>query len=108
VNEQTIFDIQAELCRAMGNPLRMEIMHLLRTRPLSVNDIASATHQHQATISRNLTKLRNAGIVVSRREGANIFYQVANPKLMRACDMMREVLNEQVGEWSKLIESHEE
>jgi DNA-binding transcriptional ArsR family regulator len=108
MRNQTIFEIQAELCRAMGNPLRMKIMHLLRDRPMNVNDIASITHTHQATASRNLTVLRNAGIVMAHREGTNIIYQVANPKIMSVCDMMRDVLTEQIGERSKLMDETNE
>lgn len=108
MNHEKIFEIQAGLCRAMGNPLRMEIMHLLRNGPLNVGDIASATHSHQATISRNLTILRNAGVVTTRRNGNNILYQVANPKLMSVCDLMREALMEQIGKQSQLIDFHEE
>ena len=81
MGNQTIFEIQAELCRAMGNPLRMEITHLLRARPMNVNDIASATHAHQTTISRNLATLRNARIVVAHRAGTNAIYQVAISKI---------------------------
>jgi ArsR family transcriptional regulator len=108
MSEHTIFEIQAELCRAMGYPLRMEIMHLLRAGPMTVNDIASATHTHQATISRNLTTLRNVGIVMAHRDGTNIIYQVANPKIMNVCDMMREVLSEQIGERSRLMDRTDE
>ena len=108
MSKEKIFGIQAELCRAMGNPLRMEIMHLLRAGPMNVNDIASATHSHQATISRNLATLRNAGIVVAHRDGTNAIYQVANPKIMSVCDLMREVLNEQMGERSKLLDETNE
>jgi len=108
VSHEKIFEIQAELCRAMGNPLRMEIVHLLRNGTLNVNDIASAVEQHQATVSRNLTILRNAGIVVTHREGNNILYQIANPKLVDVCDLMRDVLMEQIGERSKLLGVDEE
>jgi ArsR family transcriptional regulator, virulence genes transcriptional regulator len=104
MTHEKIFEIQAELCRAMGNPLRMEIMHLLRAEPMNVNDIASATHTHQATVSRNLSTLRNAGIIIVHREGTNAIYQIANPKIMSVCDMMREVLTEQIGERSKLMD----
>ncbi len=104
MSKQTVFEIQAELCKAIGNPLRMEILHLLRDRPLSVSEIASATGQDQTTISRNLATLRNAGVVVSQREGNNILYRIANPKLMRICDSMREVLSEQIGERSRLMD----
>ena len=105
---EKIFEIQAELCRAMGNPLRMEIVHLLRNGPLNVNDITSAVGQHQATVSRNLTILRNAGIVLTQRDGNNILYHVANPKLVHVCSLMREVLTEQIGERSKLLDSNVE
>jgi DNA-binding transcriptional ArsR family regulator len=108
MSQEKIFEIQAGLCRAMGNPLRMEIMHLLRAGPMNVNDIASATHTHQSTISRNLATLRNAGIVVAHRDGANAIYQVANPKIMSVCDMMREVLSEQIGKHSKLLDETNE
>lgn len=108
MSQEKIFEIQAELCRAMGNPLRMEIVHLLRSGPLSVNDIAASVGQHQATVSRNLTVLRNAGIVVTHREGNTILYRVANPKLVEVCDLMREVLIEQIDERSKLLGLDEE
>lgn len=108
MSQAKIFEIQAELCRAMGNPLRMEIVHLLRDGPMSVHDIIAAVEQHQATVSRNLTILRNAGILVTQRDGNNIIYQVANPKLVHVCNLMREVLIEQIGERSKLLDSNEE
>jgi len=108
MSHEKIFEIQAELCRAMGNPLRMEIVHLLRSGPLNVNDIASTVEQHQATVSRNLTILRNAGIVVTQRDGNNNLYQVANPKLVEVCDLMREVLIEQTDQRSKLLDLNEE
>ena len=104
MSSEKFFEIQAELCRAMGNPLRMEIMHLLRDKPMSVTDIGSATHQLQGTVSRNLGTLRNAGIVVTHRNGNNILYQVANPKLMSVCDLMREVLEEQIANTAKLAQ----
>ncbi len=108
MSHEKIFEIQAELCRAMGNPLRMEIVHLLRSGPLNVNDIASAVEQHQATVSRNLTILRNAGIVVTERDGNNMVYQIADPKLVDVCDLMREVLIEQSDQRSKLLDLNEE
>lgn len=108
MSQEKIFEIQAELCRAMGNPLRMEIVHLLRNGPMNVNDIVTAVGQHQATVSRNLTVLRNAGIVLTQREGNTILYRVANPKLVDVCDLMREVLIEQIGEHSKLLGLKEE
>jgi DNA-binding transcriptional ArsR family regulator len=61
MSREKIFEIQAGLCRAMGNPVRMEIVHLLRNEEMRVSDIAFAMHLPQGTISRNLGALRNAG-----------------------------------------------
>lgn len=108
MHHKKIFETQAELCRAMGYPLRVEIMHLLENGPLNVNDIVSATHSYQPTISRNLAILRNAGAVVIQRDGNNILYQVASPKLVVASNLMREVLAEQMAERTKLMESYGE
>jgi len=95
---ETLLDVQAEMCSAMGNPLRMRIVHLLRAKPLTVNETAEALGQNQTTISRNLSILRNANVLSATRNGTSITYQIANPKLMNICDLMRETLVEQMNE----------
>jgi ArsR family transcriptional regulator len=47
-------------------------------------------------------------MVRARREGLSVYYRVANPKIIRACNLMREVLTEQLhervrlaGNWSR-------
>jgi ArsR family transcriptional regulator len=107
VSNGNVFKIQAALCQAMGHPLRMQIMYILRDGPMNVNEIASAAHTLQTTISRNLAILRNARIVTTYRDGSSIFYQVSNPKLMSVCDLMREVLIEQIRKNSRFTESDE-
>ncbi len=104
MNVPDVFEIQAELCRAMGSPPRMKIAHLLRAGPLTVNKIASAMKAPQASISRNLAILRKARVVTVKRERTNALYQVSNPKILSVCDMMREVLSEQIMEQAKFME----
>lgn len=108
MDKENIFAVQAALCHALGHPIRMQIMHLLRDGPLSVNDIASGTNSHQTTVSRNLATLRNAGIVTTHRDRTSILYQVANPKLMDVCDLMKEVLIEQINDRSSLLNMYED
>jgi ArsR family transcriptional regulator len=105
---QETYEIQAELGRAIGHPLRMEIMDLLRDGQLSVSEIASATSHPATAISQNLAVLRNAGIVVGRRDRNNILYHIANPKITSVCDLLREVLNEQIGKRAEIMGSLDE
>jgi DNA-binding transcriptional ArsR family regulator len=102
MRQQLVFEIQAGLCRGMGNPLRMEILDLLRDRQLSVGELVSSTHRPQSMISQNLAALRNVGLLVAQREGNKILYRIASPKLVRICDLMREMLTEQINEKSRL------
>jgi predicted transcriptional regulator len=40
MEDKEVFSAQANLCRAMANSTRIEIVHLLRDQPLRVSDIA--------------------------------------------------------------------
>jgi ArsR family transcriptional regulator len=95
MSPQTIFDVQARLCKSMGYPVRLEILHNLRNGPKCVNELSELLRQPQSTISRHLSILRSAGIVLADHRKQNIYYHVANLKLLGVCDLMREVLEEQ-------------
>jgi ArsR family transcriptional regulator len=69
-----------------------------------VSEIARITGQPQATISRHLGVLRNGGVVIAQRRAQEVFYQIANPKIVSICDLMREVLMEEASHRSKLVE----
>jgi ArsR family transcriptional regulator len=101
---QSIYDIQAELCQAMSHAVRIEIVHVLRESPKRVNDIAQITHQPQSLISRHLSVLRHAGIVTAQRRGQDIIYQIANPKISDICDLMRQVLTEEISLRSQIFQ----
>ncbi|MBN2116185.1 MAG: helix-turn-helix transcriptional regulator [Anaerolineales bacterium] len=104
MNHQTIFEIQSNLCRTMSHQLRLEIVHLLRAGPRRVQDIATSTGCSQSMVSRHLGVLRHGGILVTERHGQEIFYQVANPKILTICDLMRDVLVEEISRQSELIQ----
>ena len=93
--ERSIFDIQAEFCKAMGNATRLQIMHILRENPMTVSEIMQETNQNQSTVSRQLSILRSVGVVAGYRRGNEMVYQLANEKINEVCDLVRTVLIEQ-------------
>jgi DNA-binding transcriptional ArsR family regulator len=99
-----IFEIQAELCRTMSSAIRVEIIYLLHQSPMYVNEIAQATGHPKNVISRHLGVLRMGGIVTAQRHGQEIVYQIANPKIVQICNLMRELLAEEASRRSKLVE----
>ena len=104
MSQRSIFEIQADLCRSMSSTIRIEIVHVLRDGPQRVSEIARITGHPQATISRHLGVLRNGGVVIAHRHAQDIVYQIANPKIVNICDLMREVLVEEAARRSKLVE----
>lgn len=108
MNETSLFTVQANLCRAMASATRIEMIHLLRNGPQRVGDIARVTDHPQSTVSRHLAVLRNAGIVTPARHGPETFYRITNPKIPQVCDLMREVLAEEVARRSLLMRELED
>jgi DNA-binding transcriptional ArsR family regulator len=97
------FEIQARLCKAMGDPIRLEILHNLRDCPKHVAELVRLLRRPQPTLSRHLSILRSAGIVFAEHQGQSVYYRIANPKLFKVCDLMRETLEEQSALQSRLM-----
>lgn len=91
---RSIFDIQADFCRAMANGSRLQILHVLREHPLRVADIAQATGLLPSVVSRQLGILRNTGVVRGHRQGQEIVYQLTDENIAELCDLVRKVLSE--------------
>ncbi len=94
--------MHAEICKTFSNPIRLEILSNLRDGRKSVNEITSLTGFRQATISQHLAVLRQRGVVTTKREGVNVYYEVASPKITQACSLMREVLMENISSMNEI------
>jgi len=98
-----VFAMQAQICQAMSNPARLEIMHILREGPRTVNFLAASLLMSQATISRHLAVLRQNNLVIAHHQGKEQLYMLTNPKIGQVCDLMREVLSEQINHQARMI-----
>jgi len=92
--DKKIFQLHAELCKTLASPIRLEMLSLLRDGKKSVSELAALSGVRQATVSQHLAVLRQKGVVSAKRDGMNVFYEVANPKVTVACSIIREVLFE--------------
>ncbi len=102
--DDRIYQLHADLCQMLSNPTRLEIIEELREGEKSVSELVSAIGVRQANLSQHLSELRKRNLVVTRREGTNVYYEIAYPKIFEACDLVREVLFEQLSESKELIE----
>ena len=100
--EDRLYEMHASMCRVFTSAKRLEILNVLRDKELSVGHIAKLIHIRQANLSQHLNILREKGIVKTRRAGATIYYSLANPKIIKAFDIIREILSERLSENNKL------
>lgn len=95
LTDKTIIEMQAEICKTLTNPKRIEILNALKNGEKTVTELVAALGASKANVSQHLALMRLKGILATRREGVNIYYRVANPKVIAACALMKEVLYEQ-------------
>ena len=62
--------------RALADPIRREILNLLKTRRLSAGEICSHFSVTAASISRHLSALKEADLIRDTREGKFIYYEL--------------------------------
>ncbi len=95
LTDKSIYEMQAEVCKTLTNPKRIEILNTLQNEEKTVTELVNALGVSKANVSQHLAVMRHKGILTTRRVGVNIYYRVANPKVIEACSLMKEVLFEQ-------------
>ena len=98
-----LFELHAELCKTLSDPKRLKILYTLGTTEKSVSELAEKTGLRQANLSQHLAILRQKGVVSTKRKGKQILYRIAFTKMVKACNLIREVLLEQAGQKQKLL-----
>ncbi|MEP7357530.1 MAG: metalloregulator ArsR/SmtB family transcription factor [Anaerolineales bacterium] len=83
-------ELEARLFRILSNPARLDLLACLRDGEACVCHLEAALGLRQAYISQQLAVLRQAGLVQDRREGLNIYYHLAEPRLAPVLDAARQ------------------
>lgn len=65
-----------EVFKAIADPTRREILHLLRKQEMTAGDVSARFDMTRPTMSHHFAVLKAAGLVTSRREGQTIWYSL--------------------------------
>ena len=98
-----MFELHAGLCKALADPTRLEILNLLSKGEKSVSELATMMKIRQATLSQHLAVLRQRNVVVTRKQGTTVSYKIANRKMVKACNLIKEVLLEQLESEGRIV-----
>lgn len=104
MENEKFYTMHADMCKTISNPRRQAIIDTIRDKEMTVSEIVEKTGVSQANISQHLSILRSKGIMQSRRQGNSIYYSLSNLKILKAYDLISEVLLESLSNRNKTIE----
>jgi len=94
--EEELYRLQAEFCKGMAHPKRIQILRVLKDGEKTVNDLAKLTGIPQANTSQHLALLRQFGLLNTRRDGTSIYYSISDHRIVEACELVRSCIGERL------------
>ncbi len=101
--ERELYECHAEMCKVFSHPTRLEILNVLREKEMSVGDLASRLNVAIGNLSQHLSMMKQRRVLVSRKDGNVVYYRLANAKMLKAFDLIREILLEGMQRQSVLV-----
>ena len=98
-----VHQLHAEICQALSDPTRILLLYELRDGARNVSELAEALAVSQPNVSRHLKVLRDRRMVRAERNGMNIYYSIADGRVLQALDLLREVLAQTIQDHQVLI-----
>lgn len=83
-------EIQANLLKTLAHPVRLYILAILYQKEACVCHLAAIIGRRQANISQHLMLLREAELVQDRRDGAQVYYRLADRRIPERIIMLCE------------------
>jgi len=83
-----VLALVAERFKALGEPVRLQILNCLRVGEMAVSELVDETGFGQANVSKHLQLLHSMGFVRRRKDGLFVYYAIADKETFQLCDMM--------------------
>lgn len=80
------YKLKTSLIKSLANPTRLMIVDCLRNGEKTVSVIVKMIQDEQSNVSKNLSILKNHGIIKDRKEGLNVYYSLK-------CTCINEIFN---------------
>jgi DNA-binding transcriptional ArsR family regulator len=93
---------QAEICKALANPLRLHLVDLLCRKERWCTELQVELGISKANLSQHLTLLKSAGIVTASRVGKQLYCSLSQPEVAQASKLLRRIMKSQAREQRRL------
>ena len=90
-NHHDSFERQANLCKALANPTRLQLIAMLGRKHCWASELQAGLGISKANLSQHLSILRAAGVVSTEREGKQLFCGIALPQVKRTSLLLKNI-----------------
>lgn len=101
--KSALFEQLARVALALGSQGRLRILEFVAQGERSVENLAAMTGLSVANTSKHLQALRQAGLVVARKEGLRVYYSLAGDDVVALVSALRSVAEHRVAEVERLV-----
>jgi DNA-binding transcriptional ArsR family regulator len=102
---EDLAELIARRFRALGDPLRVRILDLLRDQELSVTTLAEELGAGQQNVSKHLAVLTDTGMLARRKDGNHVYYRIADDGVFTLCEQVCGSLQAQLASLNALVTS---
>ena len=88
----------ANVFKSLSHPTMLQIVKLLKEKPLCVCDILPQIDSEQSNTSQHLSVLKNQGIVESKKDGPMVIYRIKSPEVYEMIDIAENIILKQMEE----------
>ena len=78
----------AEVFKALAEPRRLKLLNSLRDGEKNVSELVALTDSTQANVSKHLSVLLQAGLILRDARGTAAYYRMANESTYQLCDIV--------------------
>ena len=88
----------AALLKAMANDCRLLVLcHLVESGELSVGELVDRIGLSQSAVSQHLAKLREEGLVSTRKEAQTVYYRICDPRAEQLLALLHDLFCPELG-----------
>ena len=99
-----LHQLKAEFFKTLGHPARIRVLELLTEREMAVGELLVEVRLEASNLSQQLAVLRRAGLVVTRKEGSQVYYSLASPHVAELLAVARLILTSVLTEQAELLD----
>ena len=104
---QEINQLHASICSAISEPNRILLLYAIHEELRNVNKLAKEVGISQSAASRHLQVLKERGLIVAQREGNQVIYQLADERIIKALNLLRELMLDNLSQRAELIRANQ-